>query len=113
MIGENIWAEARKAFLRLPGVVGVGWGAKLRLGKIVERQSLIVFVDEKLPISDLPPEEVIPPTFQGVPTDVRVPRLTPGSDPQPPPGADFCLTDHMWIDWGKVHRRRLARSREG
>jgi hypothetical protein len=113
MIPDNVWSDARRAFLRLPGVIGVGWGDKIRSGKVVGHQSVIVFVDKKLPVDSLPADQVIPETFQGAPTDVRVPLLTPGSDPEAPPGADFCLTDHTWIDWGKVHRRHLASSGEG
>jgi hypothetical protein len=51
VIADNIWSEARRAFLELPGV---GWGAKLRAGKVVDHQSIIVFVDAKLPIAALP-----------------------------------------------------------
>lgn len=113
MIADNIWSEARRTFLELPGVVGVGWGAKLRSGKVVDYQSIIVFVDAKLPIAELPPEQVIPSSFRGVPTDVRVPLITRETDPEAPPGTDMCLTDNMWIDWGKVHRRQVAGTREG
>jgi len=49
VIADNVWSEARRAILDLPGVVGVGWGAKLRSGKIVDRQSIIVFGASRRP----------------------------------------------------------------
>jgi hypothetical protein len=110
-IPNDIWSTARKTFLPLRGVIGVGWGPKLREGRVVAHQSIIVLVEMKLPLSSLTPEQVIPPTFRGVPTDVRVPRLTPQAEAGPPPGSDTCLTDHAWIDWGKVHRRRAGQDR--
>jgi hypothetical protein len=112
MISNNILKEARRRFLKQPGIIGVGWGPKLRAGKVVAHQSIVVFVDSKVPIEVLPPEQVIPDSFNGVPTDVRVPQIAPAADPQAPPGSDMCLTDHTWIDWGKIERRRVTGTQE-
>jgi hypothetical protein len=108
---DNAWDEARKAFLPFDGVVGVGWGPKLRQGKVAERQAIIVFVDRKLAARDVRDDQFIPAEFRGVPTDVRVPQLAPARIGDV--GADdgirreLCLPDVQWIDWPKVHRRWL------
>lgn len=101
MMTDNVWLRARRAFLRFHGVVGVGWGPKLARGKVVEQNAVIVFVERKLPATEIRDGEQIPPLFERHPTDVRVPRLMP--DPEHPD--DWCLTaDVRWIDWGKIDR---------
>jgi len=97
---DNLWLRARRAFLPFQGVVGVGYGPKLTHGKLVTRHAIIVLVERKLPIDRLREGERVPPTFEGVPTDVRIPRLMPSSDGP----RDLCLTDYQWIDWGKIDR---------
>jgi hypothetical protein len=109
---DNIWHEARRVFLPFDGVVGVGWGPKLRDGKVLERQAIVIFVDDKLAAREIREGQFIPAEFQGVPTDVRVPQLTPAqidgvtSDGKIP--REQCLPDVQWIDWPKVHRRWLT-----
>lgn len=97
---DNLWLRARRAFLPFYGVVGVGYGAQLTRGKLVTRDAIIVLVERKLPVNKLRDGERIPPTFEGVPTDVRMPVLMPRSKgPQ-----DLCLTDYQWLDWQKLDR---------
>lgn len=55
---------------KFPGVISVGIGYKYKNGKRTEEVAVIVGVREKKPIAELAPEEVIPPTIDGVPTDV-------------------------------------------
>jgi hypothetical protein len=60
----------RDQLAALPGVVQVTHGLKLVGGAATDDLAIAVFVDEKLPIADLAPEHVVPPTVEGVPTDV-------------------------------------------
>lgn len=101
MLSDSVWLRARRALLPFHGVVGVGWGPKLAGGKIVTYNAIIVFVERKLPAAEIRSGEQIAPSFEGYPTDVRVPRLTP--DPKGP--RDRCLTaDVQWLDWEKINR---------
>lgn len=105
---DTVWHTAREVFLPFDGVVGVGWGAKLRAGRVVEQGAVIVFVDRKLAPGDVPDGQLIPPAFEGVLTDVRVPRLTPGPvDDKTGLPAGLCLPDVQWIHWPKIHRQWL------
>ena len=62
--------------LTIPGVLGVGFGLKEVGDELTERRALRVYVDEKKPLSELAPDEVIPDEIEGVPTDVvRIPRV--------------------------------------
>lgn len=113
-VRENVWLEARKVFLLFRGVVGVGYGPKVKGDKIVTRHAIIVLVEKKLPPREVPQGEVIPAVFRALPTDVREPRLMLTEDELGEPGRlpeDFCLTDHQWIDAGKIHRMRLEQQR--
>ena len=61
---------AERTLFSLPGVHGVGLSANLVGGERTGQVAIGVIVDEKLPLSDLPPDQVIPPEIDGVPTDV-------------------------------------------
>jgi hypothetical protein len=68
--------RVRARLLAIPGVLGVGYGLKEVGDELTERRALRVYVDEKRPLSDLAPDEVIPDEIEGVPTDVvRIPRV--------------------------------------
>jgi hypothetical protein len=112
------WQQARDTFLRYTNVIGVGRGPKIKGGREVAREAIVVLVDRKLRRANVPKGELIPATFGGFPTDVREPHLTVKRkrfDPNTPPDDpnDECLTDHEWIDWGKIHRLRLEQRRTG
>lgn len=62
--------EAKAEFMKIPGVLGVGYGKKERAGKLTGEVAFRVYVQEKKQVADLRSEEVIPATFKGVPTDV-------------------------------------------
>lgn len=51
---------------RLPNVTGVG------IGERAGTEVIVVFVKQKLPVSNLAPHAVIPRTIEGYETDVRV-----------------------------------------
>jgi hypothetical protein len=90
-IAEVAFAEGRR-HERDPNIRGVGYGAKLRAGTPVGGGSLVFFVREKLRTRD----EVaargswpIPPTVEGIPTDVvEVGELTAATADRSPPAGN-------------------------
>lgn len=70
-----LYPEARASLGGIPGVVEVGVGLRHRDGALVEEAAFVVFVEQKRPLSDVPPDEHIPATFRGVPVDVEPKRL--------------------------------------
>src|SRR5216110_1124005 len=65
-------ARAKSLCKTFPGVVGVGIGQKRKGGTYQDNIALLVFVHEKKPAGQLPPDQRIPPTFEGYPTDVKL-----------------------------------------
>lgn len=61
---------ARARLLGLPGVHTVAVGAKLVDGQPTEEPAIMVYVVRKRPLSEVPPNELIPPEIDGVKTDV-------------------------------------------
>ena len=105
---NNEWVRARRKFLPYSGVVGVGYGPKFKTGKLVARYAIIILVERKLPPDGVPEGQLIPPSFEGIPTDVRVPQITPDTS-SPDRRNELQHSDHtdiQWIDWPKIHRRR-------
>lgn len=71
---REAYERARQAFEKIDGVAGVGFGQK-RVGLDYQNNiAIIVFVKEKKNAEDVAPEERIPASFEGYPTDVRVVR---------------------------------------
>src|SRR5687768_4699776 len=66
------YERARAQFMRIKGVEGVGFGHKEIGGKFTDNIAITIFVREKKPEGDIPPEHRIPPTFEGYRTDVRI-----------------------------------------
>ena len=91
-------AEVRQAkrshaetILRKPNVVGVGAGLRERGGRLTDEVCLVALVERKVPKAALPPEALVPPEVDGVPTDVvQVGRLRAFAGPterwRPAPG---------------------------
>ncbi len=52
-------------------VVGVGVGLRQRRGEYTDTVALVVMVDNKLPLEELEPADVIPSEIEGVPVDVQ------------------------------------------
>lgn len=75
--------RAAEQLMRIPGVTGVGLGGRETAGRPMGEISIKVFVSEKRPRAEVPPDEVIPETFEGVPTDVIA--LGEGEEEQGPP----------------------------
>lgn len=69
---RQAYLRASEHFAKFPGVAGVGFGNK-RVGvDYKDNISFVIFVRDKKKEEDLPPEQRIPPSFEGYPTDVRV-----------------------------------------
>lgn len=62
--------RAVERLLPLPGVTGVGIGGRERGGEPVDEVVLRVYVEVKKPPEEIPPDQLIPPEIDGVPTDV-------------------------------------------
>ena len=69
---QSVRAEAFARLLAIPGVTAVGLGWKERAGIILSRLAYRVYVRAKRPLSDLAPEELVPPSAGGIETDVHV-----------------------------------------
>jgi hypothetical protein len=61
--------------LARPGVSGVDIGEKVSHGEDTGELGILVFVDRKKPLAELPPDQVIPPDIEGVKTDVQELRI--------------------------------------
>ena len=71
---REAYARAREHFSKFEGVVGVAFGQK-RVGvEYQDNVAIVIFVTEKKDEADIPPDQRIPPSFEGYPTDVRVVR---------------------------------------
>lgn len=108
--------RAREQFVRFASVLGVGVGPKLSGGQVVAAEAIVVLVDRKLQARQVARGELIPPVFEGFPTDVREPVLhvAPRRDVKTHPHgpAEWCLAaDARWIEWPKIHELNLARLR--
>ncbi|MBN8617347.1 MAG: hypothetical protein J0L63_00490 [Anaerolineae bacterium] len=57
--------------LRIPHVVGVAIGLRQRGGEYTAEVCLVVLVDQKLPVSELDSNDLIPHELDGVPVDVQ------------------------------------------
>lgn len=74
---QAVYEEAKAQLMQFPGVVGVGIGLKERGTTLTQEFCFRVYVEEKVPLAQLAPEEVIPAEVMGVPTDViKVPEGT-------------------------------------
>src|SRR5713226_6261732 len=67
---RDIKRAAQGGLLAIPGVHAVGVGAKIVGGQRTQEISIMVYLVKKKPLSELRPEEVIPPEIDGVKTDV-------------------------------------------
>lgn len=63
-------SQFQEQLLALPHVCGVGVGKKMVRGQCTDCSALVVFVEEKVPISELPPQGAVPQQLGNVRTDV-------------------------------------------
>lgn len=54
----------------LPGIQGVGVGCKFVAGKRTDELALTIYVDRKLPVKELAPDQILPAEIEGIKTDV-------------------------------------------
>ncbi len=83
--------ENRKSLFAKPNVIGLGVGYKSTGGMTTDQLSLIVMVRDKVPVSGLRAEEIIPQELNQIPTDVYAvgdlkPLLTRTERWRPAPG---------------------------
>ncbi len=71
---QEAYERARELFGGIEGVAGVAFGQKKVAGLYNDQLAIVVFVKEKKDESELPPEQRIPVSFEGYPTDVRIVR---------------------------------------
>ena len=64
-------ARHEASLLKKANVVGVGVGYREQDGRLTDEVVLVVNVSRKQPVSQLAPQDVIPPLIEGVPVDVR------------------------------------------
>src|SRR5262249_54202416 len=62
--------KAHQVLFAIPGVHAVGVGTKIIGGQFTQEPVVMVFVERKKPLAQLPPDEVIPAEIDGVRTDV-------------------------------------------
>jgi len=68
---QEVKGRHEATLLKKANVVGLGVGYKERCGRKTDQLSLVVLVKQKVPRSQLRPEDAIPPEIEGVPTDVQ------------------------------------------
>jgi hypothetical protein len=68
---SDVQARHAPALMQKPHVIGVGIGNKKVKGQATGDLALVVMVDEKLPLAQLAPDEVLPRELDGVPVDVQ------------------------------------------
>ena len=69
---QKLIKKVEGELLAIPGVKTLAVGLKITDGKMSEDIVLRVGVEEKRPISELSPKDVIPPEIEGIATDVFV-----------------------------------------
>ncbi len=69
---REAYLRARDYFMTFDGVVGVAFGQKLVGPDFQDNISIVVYVVEKKDEAQIPPEQIIPKSFEGYPTDVRI-----------------------------------------
>jgi hypothetical protein len=100
---QNAFTRAREKLLKFDSVIGVGYGPKIARGQVVERRAIIVLVAKKGPPDKITAGQMVPLEIEGLPTDVREPKLMldEHEDSSGMPLEE--LSDYQWIDWGKIH----------
>lgn len=70
---EEIREAAERELGDRPGVVAVALGYKIKGDEMTDVPALRIYVEAKKPLAELAPEEVVPPEFGGMATDVLEP----------------------------------------
>ena len=67
---REILKDRSRHLLKMQNVVATGIGYKMTAGQKTPNVSIVCSVKEKLPVSQLTSKNMVPPSFDGVPTDV-------------------------------------------
>lgn len=95
----RLWSRMRA----VDGVVGLGFGPRIRDGRVISARQPIVYLDRIERRSNVPPD---------VDAEFRTPKLMHRRG-EPRRQRRECLTDYQWIFWGKVDQlHRAQRSAE-
>lgn len=62
----------KKQLFKLPNVISLGVGPKIRDGKSTGETAIKIFVSQKVDLSELDEQDCVPSSLDGVPTDVEV-----------------------------------------
>lgn len=106
---------ARDTLLEYDNVIGVGFGAKERGGKLTRQLAIIALVAEKLPHDRVRTGQLLPKTLQRVPIDVREPRISEEEHLEfltrngIPLEQGECNMDHFFLSDRAIHRLNLER----
>ena len=66
-----VMREHKSELLSKPNVVGIAVGFRRQAGLSTQNLALVVMVENKIPASQLPHEDQIPNTIDGIPVDVQ------------------------------------------
>jgi hypothetical protein len=69
---QAVYEEAKAQLMRIPGVVGVGIGLKETADQLTQEFCFRVYVQEKVSLDQLSPDEIIPAEVMGFRTDVII-----------------------------------------
>lgn len=89
----EVKSRAATEFFKIPGVTGVGLGARERDGRRTGELVIKVYVRQKRPPEELTPGETLPPRFEGIGVDVGVlgdpkPEMGTPLPPEAPMGSE-------------------------
>lgn len=68
---SEIQAKYADELMAYPHVVGIGIGLRQRDGEYTDELTLVIMVDEKLPVAQLAEEDILPTEIEGIPVDVQ------------------------------------------
>ena len=96
--------KARKELIKLPNVLGVGYGFKEKKGKSIGELAIVVFVKKKKSSRAVDRKERIPAEYHGVKTDVvELGKREQEIDDD---------TDMMFVDFAKIHHENRPNIRK-
>lgn len=68
---SDLQARYADELMKMPHVIGVAVGQAQQNGQTTGEISLIVLVDQKVPLTELAPNEIVPPELEGIRVDVQ------------------------------------------
>ena len=106
---RQAYEQARTTLSALPNVIGVGHGPKITHGEPTGDYAIIAYVDQKIPLDQIPVAERVPSQFQNWLTDVKVPEMGDVHvDDDESHDPHHHSHDGMWLNWIKLHAMQGA-----